>query len=168
MAAGLTYDSIATTTLSSATTNYTFSSIPSTYTDLVLVLNGSVATVNNSTYLQFNGDATSNGYSITYLTGNGSTASSSRYTSFNTPYIEWNGVPGASTSPNITIVNILNYSNTTTNKTFLSRASNASYGTDAIVGLWRNTAAINSIKIIQPTYNFNTGTTFTLYGITAA
>ena len=163
-----TYEPIATTTLGTATSNYTFSSIPSTYTDLVLIISSTVATVNNSSYIQFNGNASGNYYSITYLSGSGSTTQSGRYNDYNSPYIEWNGVPGASGNPCITIVNIMNYSNTSVNKTFLSRANNSSYGSDAIVGLWRNTAAINSIKIIQPTYNFNVGSTFTLYGIKAA
>ena len=134
----------------------------------VLVVNSTVATVNNSTYIQFNGDSTGGNYSVTILSGTGSTVSTTRYSSYNTPYIEWNGVPGTSTNLNITVVNIMNYSNSTTYKTFISRSNNSSYGTDAIVGSWRNTAAINSIKIIQPTYTFNAGTTFTLYGIKAA
>lgn len=162
-----TYEPIATTTLSSAATTYTFSSIPSTYTDLVLAISSTVATVNNSTYIQFNGDNTGGNYSITLLTSGGS-GSSTRFTTYNTPYVQYYSVPGSSTNPDATLVNINNYSNTSTYKSFLSRSGHGSYGTDAVVGTWRNTAAINSIKIIQPTYNFNVGSTFTLYGIKAA
>ena len=63
----------------------------------------------------------------------------------------------------------MNYSNTTTFKTILMRANNAALGVDAIVGLWRSTAAINEIKVF-PTggANFETGSTFSLYGIKAA
>jgi hypothetical protein len=167
MPAGATYEPIATTTLGSATTTVTLSSIPSTYTDLVIIVNSSVATVNNSTNMRINGDSTSTGYSYTILSGSGTTASSTRYTSVNSILINFYAVPGTSTNPDISIVNIFNYAGST-NKTILSRGNNASYGTDAIVGLWRNTAAINSITFFQPSFNFNVGSTFTIYGIKAA
>ena len=57
MAAGSTYTPIATTTLGSAGT-ITFSSIPSTYTDLVIVLNGNGSRVagTDDTGLRLNSD----------------------------------------------------------------------------------------------------------------
>jgi hypothetical protein len=69
----------------------------------------------------------------------------------------------------IGIVNFMNYSNTTTYKTFLSKARNATnYGVNDQAGLWRNTAAISSMVITNASGTFNTGSTFNLYGITAA
>jgi len=62
----------------------------------------------------------------------------------------------------------MNYSNTTTYKTGLVRANSAASGTDAIVGLWRSTAAITSIVATHDTAQFATGSTFTLYGIASA
>jgi len=62
----------------------------------------------------------------------------------------------------------MNYSNTTTNKTVIGRHNGAS-GPVASVGLWRNTAAINSIRISNSSaVNFTIGSTFSLYGIKAA
>ena len=64
----------------------------------------------------------------------------------------------------------MNYANTTTYKTVLSRdaLNNASDGAvEAFVGLWRSTSAINTIQIKPDSGNFNTGT-FSLYGILAA
>jgi hypothetical protein len=49
----------------------------------------------------------------------------------------------------------------------LTRANAAQYGTDAIVNLWRSTAAITRIDITS-TGTFSIGSTFTLYGIQAA
>ncbi len=64
-------------------------------------------------------------------------------------------------------INVMNYSNTTTYKTILSRSSDLY--TEASVNLWRNTAAITSIIIgAQGAYTFSAGSTFTLYGIKAA
>jgi hypothetical protein len=67
-------------------------------------------------------------------------------------------------------INIMNYSNSTTNKTTLSRAGSqgaAFPGTDIIVGLWRNTAAITNVDIVCTSNTFLAGSTFNLYGIQA-
>ena len=74
-----TYDKIATYTLPSATSSYTFTSIPSTYTDLVLVVSARMTGGGGASaiQLQFNGDTGSN-YSITTLNGDGSSATSSK------------------------------------------------------------------------------------------
>lgn len=164
MPAGNTYEAIATQTLGSGVTNLTFSSIPSTYTDLILVCNGNTA-ANANNYLQFNGDSGSN-YSATRLSGDGSAASSARSTSATQILLDGFGYWTTGYSAN-KIIHIMNYANTTTNKTVLTRANNASIGTDAIVGLWRSTAAITSIRFNSDS-TLQTGSTFSLYGIKAA
>jgi hypothetical protein len=65
-------------------------------------------------------------------------------------------------------VHFMNYSNTTTNKTVLGRSSAASGFVEAAVGLWRNTSAITSITATTGGQSYQTGSTFTLYGIKAA
>jgi hypothetical protein len=62
----------------------------------------------------------------------------------------------------------MNYANTTTYKTVLSRANNSAAGTEAIVGLWRSSAAITSMTVLSETGNIAIGSTFSLYGILAA
>jgi hypothetical protein len=157
-----TYEPIATTTLGSAQSSVTFSSISGTYTDLVLIVSGTVSTANNPS-LQFNSDTGSN-YSWTYLSGNGSSAASGR--SSNTTSILTGGF-GTSTIANA-IYQIQNYSNTTTNKTVINRHNRSDDSVTAWVGLWRNTAAITSLVLGAGGGNWNTGSTFTLYGIKAA
>jgi hypothetical protein len=166
MPAGSTYSTIATTTLGSNQADYTFTSIPSTYTDLVLVINGQVSS-SVTTTCQFNGDTGSN-YSSTEIFGDGSVASSFRTgLSF---IIMGIGAQTVSGFPFMSILNFQNYSNTTTFKTAIGRTSQASLGLNATVGLWRSTSAINSIKVM--TYlgasGYTAGTTFTLYGIASA
>lgn len=165
----VTYEPIATTTLANSTTaTVTFTSIPATYTDLVLVCNAAVTTGVGDYRLNYNNDTGSN-YSRTYLTGDGTSAASGRQTSRSWQDIDYNGYMGSSLD-NITIINIMNYANTTTYKTTINRSNRASSGTDANVGLWRSTAAINEIDITNSgssTY-FLTGSTFTLYGIKSA
>ena len=169
MAAGATYEPIATTTLSSSTVSYTFSSIPGTYTDLKLVSNHLAAGDTGWLSIRFNGDTGSN-YSNTYLRGTGSAAQTGRATSATN--IQIGGYSDAtSTEPALTVLDIMGYSNSLTYKTSLIRySSNSSLGgtTYALVGLWRNTAAITSLTITRENWNFISGTTFTLYGIAAA
>lgn len=169
MAAGATYEPIATTTLSSAQTGVTFSSISGSYTDLVLVANVKVtgAGGRNAT-VQFNSDTGTN-YSFTYVGGNGTTASSGRNSNDNRIRIQ--GIVGIDANNFYPVImSIQNYSNTTTYKTCLIRANEAS-AVQAEVGLWRNTNAINEIRIVaygNTEENWASGCTFTLYGITAA
>jgi hypothetical protein len=165
MAAGSTYTPIATTTLGSAAASVTFSSISGAYTDLVLIVSSASASSASYISLQYNGDTATN-YSVTMMRGNGSTASSTRYASTNEIYVSVASIN--TTDFNNTIVQFENYSNTTTYKTNLTRANNASLSTDTSVGLWRNTAAITSIKVLNTGANFAIGSTFTLYGIAAA
>jgi hypothetical protein len=163
-----TYEPIATSTLGSAVVSFTFSSIPQTYTDLVLVCNLKASASPTYMSVRYNGDTGSN-YSRVGLTGNGSSASSelrSNRTSFEAD------MGGAQTDTDfryVNIFNLMNYSNTTTNKTVINRANNASSGVDAIVGLYRSTSAISSITLA--THNgsntWSIGSTFTLYGIKA-
>jgi hypothetical protein len=160
-----TYEPIATQTLGSATSSITFSSITSTYTDLVLISTFGV-TAGDDLYLQFNGDTGTN-YSTTWMGGNGSTATSGRKTSDNgiQPRTPANQPSTVTTMYN---TSIMNYSNTTTYKTAIARYNYASGFTEADVGLWRNTAAITSLTLKCVATTFVTGSTFTLYGIKAA
>ena len=164
MAAGNTYESIATQTLGSAAASVTFSSIPSTYTDLVLVFNGTCTSGVVGLVLQFNSDTATN-YSYTILSGDGSTASSSRSSNQTTMQ-----VAGMTSSSQATMIaSIQNYSNATTYKTVLSRQATATLETRAYVGLWRATpAAISTILVSTSTSTFIAGSTFSLYGIKAA
>lgn len=169
MAAGPTYEPIATTTLGSAASSITFSSIPSTYTDLRVVLTWKVNSA-NITRIRFNSISTTT-YSATYLYGNGTTAGSDKQT--NLTYIDagWNAV--GDTQPALTTFDIFSYTGST-NKTVLATQSgdmNGSGSVDRIVGLWRSTSAITDIQLAPvgtPSVTFSAGTTATLYGIKAA
>jgi len=165
-----TYEPISTNTLGTATASVTFSSIPATYTDLIVVCvmqNSAAAAM----VLQFNSDTATN-YSNTGLQGDGTSASSRRLSTRSQIYImEREQIAQATSTFSTSIINILNYSNATTYKTTLSRSGTMSgsyQGTDMEVGLWRSTAAINAIKLFPDGGSFTTGSSFTLYGIKAA
>ena len=177
MPAGSTYEPIATTTLSSDASSVTFSSIPQTYTDLVVVASvcGYYA---GGTWIECG-----------IRVGNGSIDTGSNYTqvmvAYDTPRSSlqtttyarfWNAATPTNAgwfSP--LIVHIQNYSNTTTRKPFYTRF-NAYQGAAPSVAnngnatsLWNSTSAINTVLVgnFNGT-NFYSGSTFTLYGIAAA
>jgi hypothetical protein len=156
-----TYSLINSTTLGSAQSSVTFSPIPGTFTDLVLVIAGVTTSGTEAVGVQFNSDTGSN-YSRTVLFGNGSTAASIRDSNSTNSAL---GVLDSATQGN-TIYHFMDYANTTTFKTFIARGNVASEQTRAAVGLWRSTSAITSITVLVST-SFASGTNFKLYGIEA-
>lgn len=169
MPAGITYEEIVSQTLTSAASSVTFSSIPTSYTDLVLVCStrSTASSGDDYAWIYLNGDTTASNYSRTLLVGDGSSVNSNRFANLISLTM-----PSASTSSgvyNVEILNFQNYKNSTTFKTVLSRNSLATVGTYAQVGLWRNTSIINTIQLV-PYFgpNFAAGSTFALYGIAAA
>ena len=163
----VTYEKIATTTLVSNVASVTFSSISSSYTDLVLVMNY-FSNASEYPMIQFNGD-TSNSYYFIDIYGNGTSAASTGQLGVAGIWVGYGAYsPAGTTNPGTIIVNIQNYSNTTTYKSTLSR-SNSTQGVEATTGLWRSTSAISSLVIKHQTATtYAAGSTFTLYGIKAA
>lgn len=162
MAAGVTYNTIATTTLTSASADINFTSIPSTYTDLVLVIDGTSSGANINYGVRFNSDAASN-YSSRRFYGDGSSKASDELFNMGNSIIA--NMDGTQSS---VVINFMNYSSTNTYKTFLARSNSTGY-VWVNVGLWRSTAAINAIQYVTTTgYQMQAGTTATLYGIAAA
>jgi hypothetical protein len=161
-----TYEMIATTTLGSTQSTITFTSITSAYTDLVAVLTIKASSVGD-VYCRLNSDTGTN-YSYTYLSGDGSAAYSGRANTGDYGLLlDAYGLPN-NTNNHIAIANIMNYSNTTTFKTCISRSNNAALGTDAVVSLWRSTSAINALTFrFNGAQTFSAGSTITLYGIKA-
>ena len=153
-----TYTPIATQTLGSAAASVTFSNIPQGYTDLVIVYAG-ISSTDDQNYFRFNNDTGSN-YSRTFMAGNGSAAFSNRSTNDTLLY-----GPFSLSTPVTNIAHIMNYSNSTTNKTTLIRSGNATNSTIATVGLWRSTAPITSVLIATNSGTFNAGSIFSIYGI---
>lgn len=156
-----TYVELDRVTVATATGTITFTGINQGYTDLVLVaslLPAGSARVK----LRVDGDTGSN-YSYTVVTGNGSSATSGRY-SANEIDLYWANLPSGWSNY---ICNFQNYSNTTTFKTILSRGNSTAVETLANVGLWRSTSAIDSITVFASVGTFEPGSTFSLYGIKA-
>lgn len=157
-----TYDKIGVVIANGSANTYTFSSIPQTYNDLVLIINTINSQSGGNVSIRFNGDSSGN-YSRTFFYGDGTTAVSGRDTNSGS-------MLGGATHPNGAYVawDIFNYISASTNKTVLEQHIEASRLVAAQVGLWRNTsAAISTIEVTTQTA-LNSGQVITLYGIKAA
>jgi len=151
-------------TLGSSASSVTFSSIPATYRDLILVVNGQPVT-NSAAALRLNADTGSN-YSAVYMRANSITNSVALTdTVF---YYCYNFLLNGSRF--VSTVQIMDYSATDKHKTMISRSSyTASSGpfttSEAGAAQWASTSAVTSINIVSGDYA--TGTTFSLYGVIA-
>ena len=151
---------------SGGVSSVTFSSIPSTYTDLVVKVSarGSAAAININTTLTFNGSST--GYSEKLLQGNGSSAGSYSAAAFNWAS-DANGASSTANTFNNGEIYIPNYasSNYKSASVDVVVENNASGGFDNFdAALWSNTAAITSITLTGSS-SYVQYSTFYLYGV---
>ena len=163
-----TYTLISSQVLASSASTVTFSSIPATYTDLVIraSIRTDRAAVEDWLFIKFNGVTTNRSY--TRLTGSGSAVASGRST---TGIVL--GETNAATSTSNTFSNQEIYIPSYTasqNKPMsgigMQEDNAAAAYMMASAGLWSSTAAITEINLYPETGpNFVTGSSFYLYGI---
>jgi hypothetical protein len=164
-----TYDLIASTTLAASTSSVVFGSLPQTYRDLILVMNGSPSTNDYPTLSSLlNGDSGAN-YSRIRMNGTGSGSGGAAATSGLTGLQlgSLTGIGSSTTSRSHVIANLIDYSATDKQKTALARFSQAGSSVSMVAGRWANTAAINSIRVFTGNNDFGTGTVMSLYGVIA-
>jgi hypothetical protein len=154
-----TYVSLATITLGSTDSEVTFSSIPATYRDLIVVIDGSNSGADQDVIYTLNGDNGTN-YSSVLMYGSGSAASFADTRAY--------ALSGRlSTGRSNTIIQFLDYSATDKHKTALNRGNTTTF-VQAGVSRWANTAAVNTIALkLLSSNTYSSGTTFSLYGISA-
>lgn len=167
-------DAIGVVVLSATASSVTFSSIPQTYTHLQLrafTKNGTSSGVETSMLFQFNSDATyTNYYGRHLLYGDGASAAAAANNTSS-----WVGAFSGVTAQQATtsvfssnIIDILDYTNTNKNKTVRVLGGTDYNGSGTVIfgsGLWLNTAAITSIKVVPFANDFATYSSFALYGI---
>ena len=155
-----TYIPLATYTVTgSSDTEVVFSSIPSSYRDLVLVVNGTqTANTANGGWMRLNGDS-SNSYSRVRMRGSGSATSSDILSGTEMEAMVF--FDAVTTH----IIQIMDYSTTNKHKIVLGRTTGIDFGPVSIAGRWANTAAVTSITLGVYARQFSVGSTFSLYGI---
>ena len=137
--------------------NVTFSSIPATYRDLVIVIAGSVSTT-TSTSIRLNGDTGTNYFNLRVLN-----FSSILCDSYNTAYLETGNI---STAQATIKINLLDYSATDKHKTTLCRFDETSR-MGMMANRWANTSAVTQVQVLieNPSAVYNAGTVMSLYGV---
>ena len=156
-----TYVALATTTLASASSSVTFSSIPATYRDLVIVFDGQITNTDRSACVRFNGDTGSN-YSRVSVSNTASGTISN--TAFDFFY-------QADANRASAIINIMDYSATDKHKSAITRSNDPTSYVFMYAQRWASTDAITSITLLPmttsfaPSSTFVAGTTISLYGI---
>ncbi len=162
-----TYVAIATTTVGSGgAANIEFTSIPATYTDLVIKLSARSVRSATADFLQININGSASNLTAKYLEANGATVVSGADTVF------IGALPGATSTAN-TFGNsefyLPNYAGSTFKPISTDSVTENNGSTayiDLVASLWSQTAAISSVKLLSATSNnFAQYTTATLYGI---
>lgn len=166
-----TYIKIASNTVGAGgVASVTFSSIPSTYTDLVLHTSVRGSAASNNTLLSFNGSG-GTAYTDRIVYGTGSAAASqvdsatSAVYAMNNPstYTASTFASGCFYIPNYASANYKSISYDGAQETNATPAYMY-----LMAGVWANTAAINSITCLPNSGNYVQYSTFTLYGISNA
>lgn len=163
-----TYQIISSNTLSSSAASVTFSAIPSTYTDLLVMVSArgdTEGTVNGRFRMEFNGDTGATNYKSTLLTGDGSSASSSRSTERILVTMSGQTATGFG-SAQVYIPNYLSTVNKQMAAFGVAESNTVNVNMAAGAGLYLSSAAITSVTVRQHSgTNFVSGSSFYLYGI---
>ena len=159
-----TYIPIANTTIGATTSAITFSSIPATYRDLIIVFLGR-STSNVQAGIRFNNDSSGSNYSSQRLSANGTTLVAANTT--DTYIVVAKSALGTTTSDLQMNIEIMDYSATDKHKAVLSKAGNAANGFDVIANRWASNSAINSVSIRTDANSWAIGTTVAIYGVVA-
>lgn len=164
------YESIATTTVGAGgSSTITFSSIPSTYTHLQIRALFGASSSGQAYSVNFNSDTGSN-YSYHYLAGQGSSAFTGASINRTFTLLTDTSGSGVTTSPTAFVMDLLDYTSTSKNKTMRTLIGNDANGSGQIYlvsGLYFATpAAITSISIAGLSgATFTQYSSFALYGI---
>ena len=161
------YESIMTASLTGSQSTITFSSIPSTYKHLQIryAAKTTGGTDWRGVRMTLNSDTGAN-YTIHYLDGSGSGTPSAGGAGGQS----WATIGEAgSDQPAVSIVDILDYTNTSKNKTIKNLGGVERNTTPSIISMkssvWLNTAAVNRIDLVTSTDQFAANTIVALYGI---
>ena len=167
-----TYVAIATVTVGSGgAANIEFTSIPGTYTDLVVKLSTRTnqASGPDYVYLQFNGNTSTSNYQGIFLRGNGSTTASSSNTAEGKIRAAITTTSGetASTFSNceIYIPNYTSSNNKSTSSDWVPENNATATFMGITAGLWTQTSVITSINLTLGSGSFTQHSTATLFGI---
>lgn len=159
MPAGVSaYVPLANLTIGVATTSVTFSSISTSYRDLVLIINCSTTTA-GVINLTLNGDTALGSYKKLGIAGTGTTAETSGGSNLN--------LGNSASGDRLMQINFFDYAITNKHKPILVKHAAPSSVAESRFIRWTNTAAISTILLTTTGTTFTAGSTFALYGVSA-
>ena len=163
----MTYKAIASTTVGSGgASTIEFTSIPSSYTDLLIKVSGRTtqASLADNVYVTFNGSTSNFSSRVMYTDGS---ATLQQFTAARYAGSQPGSTAGSNIFSNIDIY-IPNY-NSNINKSYMADAASENNGTTGYVylasALWADTSSINSIVLTPNAGSFVQYSTATIYGI---
>ena len=165
-----TYVQIATVSVGSGgAATVDFTSIPSTYTDLLIKMSlrgpTGYASDTMDTYLRFNGTTTNYSDKLLYGTGSAAASISETPTGINFRVVGKNSTASTFGNAEAYIPNYTASVNKSVSIDAVTENNATSVLTQLEAGLWSNTAAINQITLVPFTTGFAQYSTATLYGI---
>jgi hypothetical protein len=158
---------------SAGASSITFSNIPNTYTHLQLRFLTIPATANSTVMRVGNGSIdTNSNYAKHSLNGNGTNATGQGFATQSYFNLMGYRVSASTIYPSVGTVDILDYANSSKNKTFRVLSGFDANGSGEIQlnsGLWASTSAINTIRIFnEGGGNLSQYSAVALYGIKGA
>jgi hypothetical protein len=165
---------------SGGATSITFNNIPQGFTDLKIIVSARFTSTGTNPYFGFlivNPNGSTTGFSETFLSGNGSSTLSGRFTGNGAWLTPYRSIPNASTTSNTfsnTEIYLPNYNGSNFKQAIVDGVgefNSATGATSLQASLWSNSSAITSISITGYIDNASWGSfaqhsTITLYGIT--
>lgn len=160
-----TYDLLASTELSTATSTVTFSSlntVAADYRHLVVHIDAKASASSYYAYMRFNSSSITQHY--TYMNGNASSKAAG-YTGDDKFQLGGNGSYWRSSENSSVIIEIPDFAITTKYKTALVRFNNPYLAVELMACRWPSTSAITSVSFTMNVSTFASGGKFYLYGI---
>tara|TARA_R110000803_G_C11909121_1_gene313012 strand:- start:29 stop:517 length:489 start_codon:yes stop_codon:yes gene_type:complete len=157
------YTVLGNTTLATASSSVTFSSIPGGHKDLVLVMDYKPSVNGDDCQVRYNSDTGSN-YSYVVMSGDGSSSYSTSGTDTN---VKMSGYSFSypNTEFNLLTLQVADYSATDKHKSSLARVGRAAGGVTAYAHRWANTSAITTLLVTNGSGSIAAGSTFRLLGV---
>lgn len=153
-------------TLGSNQSSVTFASIPGTFRDLRLVVNGSMSSPASPAF-RLNGDSTSGNYHVVTMWGTGSAAQSTSNSTYQQSALGWfTSAPPTGLIITATL-DVFDYAQTNKQKSSIARGNDTTYEVTATAGRWASTAAVTSLTVTGYAGGgtWAAGSTFALYGV---
>jgi hypothetical protein len=164
-----TFTKIASVTAAGGSSTISFTSIPSTYTDLVIKVSARATYAANFQDINIRFNGSTSGYSSRLLQGDGSAATSANNASsalvWGANSVSANATANTFSNGEVYIPNYTSANNKSISTDAVTENNASSAYIQVAAGLWSNTAAITSIEMYLGAGNYVQYSTFTLYGI---